>query len=161
MDIEAARTEIARALGDVTPDGPAGPAFRAAQMALINHGIAALSVTPSSGLFLDDIIRTAVDAAPTADRRDFAVLLVHALGVKGLLPAHGETERNTHLFLERALLNPLRRAGYPFGGTGYEKRQALAGLHVTIGEHLRPPEPTFPGWIHGAGIHGAGFPDDT
>ena len=153
MDIEAARTEITRALGAVTSDGTA---FRAARTVLINSGIEALSVTPSPGVSLDDIIRTAMDAAPTADRRDFAVLLVHALGVKGLLPVHGETEPNIQLFLERALLNPLRRAGYPFGGTRYEKRQALAGLHAMINEHLRPSEPTFPRWIHGVG-----FPDDT
>ena len=51
--------------------------------------------------------------------------------------------------LERALLNPLRRAGYPFDAAPYDKRQALARLHATIDEHLRPFEPSIPRWLHG------------
>jgi hypothetical protein len=145
MDIEAARTEIARALGA----GQTG--FRAAKAMLVERGVEALSIPPSHALSLGDIVKTATKAAPTDARRDFAVLLVHALGVDGLLPAHGETERAIHAFLESALLNPLRRAGYPLAGTRYEKRQMLARLHATISEHLRPFEPTIPGWIHGVG----------
>jgi hypothetical protein len=45
----------------------------------------------------------------------------------------------------------LRRAGYPFDGTTYDKRLALAGLHATIDEHLRMPEPSIPRWLHGVG----------
>ena len=131
MDIDAARSAIVRAAGA----GPTG--LQTARSVLIDRGMQALSIAPSHKLSLDDIVRTAVTAAPTEGRRDFAVLLVHACGIKNLLPAHGETERAIHAFLECALLNPLRRAGYPFAGTRYEKRQVLAGLHATIGDHLR------------------------
>jgi hypothetical protein len=143
MDVEAARTEMVRALNASAPGG------RAALAVLIDRGIEALAITPSNPLSLDDIVRIALDAAPGEGRRDFAVLLVHALGVKGLLPNRGETERHIHSFLERALLNPLRRGAYPFDGTAYEKRQALSGLHARIDEHLRPLEPTFPRWLQG------------
>lgn len=143
MDVEAARVEMVRTFNAATPDA------RPALAVLIDRGTQALAIAPSNPLSLDDIVRIAMDAAPGEDRRDFAVLLVHALGLKGLLPTRGETERHIHSFLEHALLNPLRRAGYPFTGTSYEKRRALAGLHLTIDEHLRPLEPSIPRWLHG------------
>ena len=148
MDIELARAALHRALD---PTAPKQMRFRAARQVLIDGGITACQLTPRPGMALDDVIRAAAEAPASDARRGFAVLLVHALGVDGLLPARSETERLIQSFLERALLNPLRRAGYPFDGTAYDKRQALAGLHATIEEHLRPPEPSIPRWLHGVG----------
>ena len=110
---------------------------------LVNHGLEALAVD-LSGVSLDEVVRIAAETPPTEALRTFAVLLVHALGIHGLLPARGETERRIRSFLERVLLNPLRRAGYPFDGTPHDQREALARLHMTIEEHLRPLEPTMP-----------------
>jgi hypothetical protein len=118
---------------------------------LVDRGIEALGITPRPGLSFGDFVRIAIDAPATETRRAYAVLLVHALGVPGLLPARGQAASDTQSLLERALLNPLRRAGYPFDGTPYDKRQALGRLHLTIDEHLRPPEPSIPRWIHGVG----------
>jgi hypothetical protein len=128
---------------------PAEQRVRAARDMLVERGVAALQIQPGPGITLGEIIRIAVDAPPSEARREFAVLLVFALGFEGTLPTRGETERHIQSFLERALLNPLRRANYPFDGTRYDKRQALAGLHATIAEHLRPLELTIPSWIHG------------
>jgi hypothetical protein len=151
MDVDAARAELRRALNAARPDDRTGLGFRAARQVLIDHGADALSLPRASGRSLDDIIGFAAAAALTPASRDFAVLLVHAIAVDGLMPGRGEAERLTRLFLERALLNPLRRAGYPFDGSPYDKRQALARLHATIDEHLSPPEPSIPRWIHGVG----------
>jgi hypothetical protein len=146
MDCEAIRAELIGAL-DVT--APIQQRVRAARELLIKRGAEALQIPPPP--VLDEIIRVAIAAPPTEARREFAVLLVYALGVKGALPIRGETECLIQSFLERALLNPLRRAGYPFNGTAYDKRQALAGLYHTIDELLRPIEPSIPRWLHGVG----------
>lgn len=114
MDIETARTELLRALDGIMQGGPH---LHAAHKVLGDRGVEALGITSHAGLFLDEIVRIAADAPRTAGRRAFAVLLVHALGVRGLLPARGRTAGDIQLFLERALLNPLRRANYPFDGT--------------------------------------------
>jgi hypothetical protein len=142
MDLKAARADLARALGS-------GNA--AARAVLIQRGIEALGTAQTANISLDELIRLVTEAPPSRPRRDFAVLLVHALAIDGPLPARGESERIIRSFLERALLNPLRRAGYPFDGTPYDKRQALARLHTAIDEHLRPLEPTMPRWLQGLG----------
>jgi len=146
MDIESARAELTRALGAT---GQAGPRFRAAQDVLVRHGIEAFGIMPRQGLSLDEVVAIAAAAPRTETRRAFAVLLVHAFAIAGLLPPRGETEQRIRSFLELALLNPLRRANYPFDGTAYDKRQVLARLHATIDEHLRLPEPSIPRWLHG------------
>jgi hypothetical protein len=148
MDSEAIRAELIGVLG---AGAPVEQRVRAARELLISRGMEALQIPPHPGIALEEIIRFAIAAPPTEPRREFAVLLIHALGIGGVLPTRGETERLLQSFLERALLNPLRRAGYPFHGTAYEKRQALAGLHATIDEHLHPLEPSIPRWLHGVG----------
>jgi len=146
MDSEAIRAEL---IGALEVSAPVEQRIRAARELLIKRGVEALRI-PSRPI-LDEIIKVAIAAPSTEARREFAVLLVHALGIEGVLPTRGQTERLLQSFLERALLNPLRRAGYPFHGTTYDKRQVLAGLHATIEEHLRPLEPSIPGWLHGVG----------
>ncbi len=73
-----------------------------------------------------------------------AVLFVHALAVRGLIPnaSAGDVCR----LMESALRNPLLRCGYPFGGSTEEKMQVLERLHRTIGELMQPLQPTFPNW---------------
>jgi hypothetical protein len=145
VDSETARAELTRAALD-----PAR-GKRAVIDVLAAHGGDALGFVPRPGMSLDEIVILATEARQTEARRAFAGLLVHAIGIPGLLPARGETPRLIQAFLERALLNPLRRAGYPFDGAPYEKRQALLGLHRTIEQHLLPLEPSIPRWIHGIG----------
>jgi hypothetical protein len=120
---------------------------RVARKLLVDRGVEALGIAPV--FVLDDVVTVAIDAPATEARRAFAVLLVHALSVPGLLPSRGRAADNLRSFLERALLNPLRRAEYPFGGSTYDKQLALTRLHLTIDEHLRPLEPTFPRRIQG------------
>jgi hypothetical protein len=146
MDIEAIRAELADALDHTAP---AEHRVRAARNLLIKRGIEAFHVQPRPGIGLDEVLRIASGAPASEARREFAVLLVFAIGIDGMLPTRGETERHIRSFLEQALLNPLRRANYPFGGSPYDKRHVLAGLHATIEEHLRPLELTMPSWIHG------------
>jgi hypothetical protein len=148
MDIEAIRARLSG-----TPDiaAPTEQRVRAAREWLIQRGTETLQIPPRPGTALDEIIRVAIGAPPTEARREFAVILVCALGIEGLLPTRGEIERLIRSFLEQALLNPLRRAGYPFDGSPYDKRRALASLHTTIDEHLRPLEPSIPRWLHGVG----------
>ena len=148
MDVEALRAALSDAL-DPTAPGP--QQVRAGRDLLTKRGIEALQIQARPGITLDEIVRIAIGAPITEARREFAVLLVIAIGIDGLLPIRGEVERQIRSFLEQALLNPLRRAGYPFHGTPYDKRQALAGLHATIDEHLRPLELSIPSWIHGMG----------
>ena len=146
MDLEAARSDLVRA---ATGSSQSGPRFAAARLVLVNRGVEAVGMALRPGISLDEIVRIAIDAPSTEARRAFAVLLVHAFGIPGLLPSRGPTADAIMALLERALLNPLRRAGYPFDGSPYDKRQAVAVLHATIDEHLRPPEPSIPRWLHG------------
>jgi hypothetical protein len=148
MDFDAARAELDAA-------AQSERRLRLAREVLIEYGIEAFRIPPHPGVSLDEVLRIAAGTPPDDGRRAFAVLLVHAVGIDGFLPARGETERHIRSFLEQALLNPLRRAGYPFDGTTYEKRQALVALHATIDEHLRPLEPSIPRWLHGVGPNAA------
>ncbi len=125
--------------------------IRAAEDVIIHYGMQAFHIAPRAGLTVGEIIRIAADAPRSEARRAFAVLLVHALSMPGLLSLRGRPGREIRLFLERALLNPLRRASYPFESTDYDKRAALGRLHKTIDDCLRPLEPSIPPWIHGIG----------
>jgi hypothetical protein len=151
MDPEAIRAELTGA-HDAT--APQEQRVRNARALLIKRGTEAVQIPLGPGITLDEILRNAIGKPPTDARREYAVMLVYTIGIEGVLPTRGETERLIRSFLEQALLNPLRRAGYPFDGTAYDKRQALAGLHATIEEHLRPLELTMPGWLHGSGSQG-------
>jgi hypothetical protein len=142
VDLDKARADRASASG-------AGTDLNAARAVLIDFGTEAFGLPRSGARSLTEIIRIAAKAPPSRTRRAFAVLLVHALGVEGLLPIRGDAADASRSFIERALLNGLRRAGYPFDGSTYDKRRFLAALHATIDEHLRPLEPTMPRWLQG------------
>jgi len=149
VDLDAARADLARVSRAAAPGGRAGANLSAARAILIDFGSEAFGLAPSAARSLDDLLRVAANAPPSRPRRDFAVLLVQALGVESLLPHRGAAADAPRSFIESALLNALRRAGYPFDGSSYDKRRALAGLHATIDEHLRPLEPSFPRWLQG------------
>jgi hypothetical protein len=151
MNIEQARNDLARALVQPTePDVEARN--RAARQVLIASGMDALGLDVSSRPSLADVIRLAATARSTPDRQAFAVLLVHALGVDGLVAAksnRGALDRDVCAFVEGALAGMLRRSGYPFGAETYERRRALDRLHARIDELLEPWEPTFPPGVRG------------
>ena len=91
-------------------------------------------------------------APSTVARRAFAVLIVHALGVDGLVASkssRGQFDRDLSAFIESALPTILQRSGYPFGNETYEKRRSLERLHTIIDELLKPLEPTFPPNVQG------------
>jgi hypothetical protein len=151
MDLEHARHDLARAL-DAQAEPDAEKRLRAARQVLVVAAIDALGIDASSRPSLADVIRLAVAAKRTATRRAFAVLLVHALGVDGLVTARsnrGQLDRDICAFVENALPSVLQRAEYPFGGEMYERRRLLARLHTRIDELLRPLEPTFPPRVQG------------
>jgi hypothetical protein len=126
--------------------------LRAGRNVLIVWGCEALGIEHSAGLPLHDLIAIAVDAPPTAARRSFSMLLVHALAVEGLVASkshRSELDRNVCALIESTLPAVLQRFGYPFSSDTYERRRSLDRLHVTIDDLLRPLEPTFPPGIQG------------
>jgi hypothetical protein len=151
MNLKEARTELALVSG---PEVPAAARSRAVHEVLVRRGIEAFGISPRPGLGVEAIVRHAADAPPseappTEARRAFAVLLVDAIGAAGLLPLRGAFGSDVRRFLESAMLNPLRRAGYRFDATAYDKNLFLNSFYITIDEHLRPLEPSIPRWLHG------------
>jgi hypothetical protein len=140
MDLAQARHNLATA-----------PDERAARQVLIAAGIEALGLDAATRPALADLIRAAATAPRTEARRAFAVLLVQALGVEGLVAGakSGGLDRDICAFAESALPGVLRRAGYPFGAETYERRRALDRLHARLDELLEPWEPTFPPGVQG------------
>ena len=118
--------------------------LRLARRILISRGLEAVKIEPPANPTLDTVIRAAASALQTPARRTFAVLMVHALAVRGLVPTGAASD--VRILIESALPHVLLRSGYPFGGTAYEKHQALDRLHTKIDELLEPLQPTFPNW---------------
>jgi hypothetical protein len=147
MDQEHARRELDDVL--LAADLPADRRARAVQRILIEQGRAA---SGTGAVSLHQIIQDAGQAPQSSERRAFAVLVVHALKIKDAVRPRGNTaqfDRDLCSFVESALLNPLRRAAYPFTAPTYDKMQFLSGLHATLDEHMKPLEPTFPPWLSG------------
>jgi hypothetical protein len=118
--------------------------LRLARRILISRGLETVNIEPPTNPTLDAVIRAAALAPQTSSRQTFAVLVVHSLAVSGLVPTG--TASDVRILIESALPHVLLRSGYPFGGTAYEKRQALDRLHTKIDELLEPLQPTFPNW---------------
>jgi hypothetical protein len=106
--------------------------------------MAALATELRPNPALDTVIRAAAAAPQTPVRRTFAVLVLHALAVRGLVPTGSASD--VCALVESALLPVLLRSEYPFGGTAYEKRQVLERLHAKVDALLEPLQPTFPDW---------------
>jgi hypothetical protein len=89
-------------------------------------------------------IQLALDASDPTARRTCAVLFVHALAVRGLIP--NAVVGDVCKLVESALRTPLLRCDYPFSGSTEDKMHILERLHHTIGELMQPLQPTFPNW---------------
>jgi len=151
MNLERALHDLRQAL-DAKGEQDAESRLRAGRNLLVTQGCEALGIERSANLLLDDLIAIAVNAPPSAARRAFGVLLVHALAVEGLVASkshRGQLDRNVCAFIEHTLPAVLQRFGYPFGSETYERRRSLDRLHATIDDLLRPLEPTFPPGIRG------------
>jgi hypothetical protein len=152
MDVMQARLDLARALETVASVPHAADRFRAARQMLTRHGAGVPHIDPTAGTGLLDLVERAACAPASPARRRFAVLLVDALAVPGLLSersSQARLDRGIRTLVERALPDVLLRAGYPFGADVDAKRRFLSALHATIEDHLRPLEPTIPTWLSG------------
>jgi hypothetical protein len=152
MDLTQARLDLARALEAGTAAPQAADCFRAARQCLVTSGAAVLDIDPATAPGLADIVERAACAKASPGRRVFAVLLVDALAVPGLLSvrsSQARLDRGVRALLESALPDVLLRASYPFADDVDAKRRFLARLHASIDEHLRPLEPTIPTWLSG------------
>ncbi len=152
MDLAQARRDLAHALEAGTAALSQGDRFRVARQLLVTSGATASTIDPATAAGLADLVERAVHAPASAARRGFAVMLVDALAVPGLLSVRSfqlRLERDIRALAESALPDVLLRANYPFTGDADSKRRFLAGLHASIDEHLRPLEPSIPPWLSG------------
>ena len=157
MNLEKALHDLDQALGNAR-HGREQRLLDARQY-LIDAGSEILGMEASEPVSLADIVRLMLDAPRGPDRRCFALLLVHALGVAGLVrPKSGRAsfDRDLCAYLENALPSALLRSGYKFNEPTYDKVRFLEGLHAVIEGYLRPFEPTFPAWLSGLGSGGKG-----
>jgi hypothetical protein len=148
MDLQAALHDLSEALTGADRAPTPEARLRSARQILISRGLKAVTIELPPNPTLDAVIRAASKAPQTPACRAFAVLIVHALAVRGLAPT-GSTAGVCAL-IEGALPHVLLRCEYPFGGSTYEKRQTLDRLRTKIDELLEPLEPTFPNW---QGLH--------
>jgi hypothetical protein len=141
MDLETARSALAGEIKAAQADPNSSAGFFGARRVVTAAGIEALQIQYSNGLSLGDVLLHAVSAPRTPDRRSFAVLVIDALAVDGLIPSTSERadiDRNVCALAEGALPEVLDRFKYPFKSQSYEKRRALEGLHASVVELLSP-----------------------
>ena len=150
MDLDQARRDLAGILGPDSNAPPDPDRLKAAREWLNARGGDALQIKPSTPPDLVDLIRQAASAPATPSRRTFAVLVVQALAVPGLLSgrtSQARTQRDVCRLVEIALPHVLLRAGYPFGADLDVRQRHLVMLAASIDEHLRPLEPSIPTWL--------------
>jgi hypothetical protein len=141
MDLEAARSALASEIKAAQADRNFNTRFVGARRVITAAGIEALQIQYSNGLSLGDVLLHAVNAPRTPDRRSFAVLVIDALAINGLIPSTSERadiDRNVCALAESALPEVLDRFKYPFKGQSYEKRRELEGLRASVVELLSP-----------------------
>jgi hypothetical protein len=144
MNLQAALRDLSETMTGADRASTPEARLRLARRILVSRGLEVVKIEPPPNPTLDTVIRSAASAQQTPSRQTFAVLMVHALAVRGLVPTG--TTSDVRILIERALPHVLLRSGYPFGGTAYEKRQVLDRLHTKIDEFLEPLQPTFPNW---------------
>lgn len=152
MNLQRALHDLRQALDEHSAQNAESRLLRAGRQVLVVRGCEAFGIERSATLSLHDLLIIAVNVPPTIGRRAFAVLLVHALAVEGLVASEshrGQLDRSICAFVESALPTVLQRSGYPFGSETYERRRSLERLHTMIDELLQPLEPTFPPGIQG------------
>lgn len=127
MNLEQAIHDLHKASSERTEPNTASR-IRAGQQVLIARGCEAFGTERSANLSLHGLLTIAMNTPATADRRAFAVLLVHAFAVEGLIACRqhrGELDRDLCTFVESVLPTVLQRSGYPFGAETYERRRSL------------------------------------
>jgi hypothetical protein len=144
MDVKAACEKFAGVLTAGKATESRNTTLRAARQVVIDHCFLALGREAGSGASISAAMRLAAESADRAALRDCAVLIVHALGVPGLIPPAAGAD--VRVLVERGLHSVLLRCGYPFAESTAEKMAALERLHHTIDELMQPLEPTFPNW---------------
>ncbi len=152
MDLDQARLELAGILGLDCKAPPTPERLNAARQWLIARGTEALRIEPATAPALADVIRDATSAPASPPRQSFAVLIVAALPVPGLLSSRtsrARLERDVCALIETALPHVLLRAGYPFGAELDVRQRHLVMLAASIDEYLRPLEPSIPTWLSG------------
>jgi hypothetical protein len=118
--------------------------MRAVRQVVVSRFVALLGRDVPGQPSLGDAIRMAAGAPARSGRRACAVLLVHALAVRGVIP--GVLANEVCALVESALRGVLLRCGYRFGAPVDEKMQVLERLHIRLPELMQPLEPTFPNW---------------
>jgi hypothetical protein len=141
MDLQAARSALASEIEAAHADPNLNTRFVGARRVVTAVGIEALQIQYSNGLSLGDVLLHAVSTPRMPNRRSFAVLVIDALAVDGLIPSTSERpdiDRNICALAESTLPELLDRFKYPFKSQSYEKRRALEGLHARVVELLSP-----------------------
>jgi hypothetical protein len=144
MNLEAGLRDLAEALAAGERARTRDGRLRAARQVVVDRCLAALAIGPMGQPSVASVIRLAADVPARQARRACSVFLVHALAVRGLVPA--ALGGDVCALVEGALSDVLLRCGYPFGGSIEEKMRVLERLHASIGELMQPLEPTFPNW---------------
>jgi hypothetical protein len=144
VNLEAALRELAAALAAGEGARTRDHRFRLARQVVAARCLEALGIEPAGPPSIASVIRLAVDVPARQARRACSVFLVHALAVRGLVPA--SSGGDVCALVEGALRDVLLRCGYPFVGSIDEKMRVLERLHASIGELMQPLEPTFPNW---------------
>ena len=143
LNLEQALLDLSGALAEREGSRNRDARMRAARQVVVRWCLATLEVEQPEHSVAATIQR-ALDASDPAARRACAVLFVHALAVRGLIPRASASD--VCRLVESALRNPLLRCDYPFAGSTEEKMRILERLHHTIGELMQPLQPTFPNW---------------
>jgi hypothetical protein len=143
-NLEQVLTRLAAVLS--VDEGPSGRAhrLRTARQVIVDQCLVALGQQPRCSASIAEVLRLAAAAPDPAAKRDCAFLVVHALGVPGLIPPAASAD--VCVLAEAGLNSALLRCSYPFAGSVAEKTHILQRLHRTIGELMQPLEPTFPNW---------------
>jgi hypothetical protein len=105
MNLQRALHDLRQALDEHSAQN-AESRLRAGRQVLVVRGCEAFGIERSARLSLHDLLTIAVNAPLTIGRRAFAVLLVHALAVEGLVTSkshRGQLDRSICAFVESAL----------------------------------------------------------
>ena len=144
MVVEDRVKQLAKALSASRSASGRDVALRSARQVVIDQCLAAHGQDARSGVSIGAAIRMVAQTDDRSAQRDCSVLIVHALGVPGLIPQVASPD--VCALAEGGLRSVLLRCGYPFAGSLAEKMAVLERLHRTIDELMQPLEPTFPNW---------------
>lgn len=143
-NLEQTLTRLASVLSANEEPGGRSHRLRRARQVVVDHCLVVLGEAARRSASVAAVLRLAAAAPDPAAKRDCALLVIHALGVPGLIPPAANAD--VCALAEAGLNSVLLRCSYPFAGSVAEKTDILQRLHRTIGELMQPLEPTFPNW---------------